>query len=283
MTADTADRDRVDARTDVSANASPIYTLFDVEPTDALTREHVLRLAAGVAGAVHVRGFSTPEVCSTVMRALAERPPLGTYDQRLIYPPIAKLGPAAYDFYAAHGLGEEYWIRAQEAVRARATLLDGTDPMDYALDRIRSAWGGEVTYAASHGRPMFAGMIREIANGAKLHFDEVTRESPGLLDATPASFLTLNWYLDMPEQGGEVSVYRHRWRPTDERHRDNYGYLPAAVVDEPVATVQPAPGDAVLFDSRNLHSIAPIAGAGRRVSLSFFLGITGLGPLHVWS
>jgi hypothetical protein len=271
------------ADNNVSANASPIYTLFDVESTDALSREHILRLYAGVLGAVRVRGFSSTETCAEIMRALADSPPLGTYDEQLIYPPIAKLGPAVYDFYVGRGLGEEYWVRAAEAVEIRRTLLHGSDPMDVALARLRDAWGGEVDYAPSHGRPMFAGMIREIGNGAKLHFDEVTRESPGLLDATPASFLTLNWYLSMPEQGGEVSVYRHRWRPADERFRDSYGYRLDAVADEPVAVVRPEAGDAVLFDSRNLHAIAPIGGAGRRVSLSFFLGATGLGPLHLWS
>ncbi len=271
------------ARSDVSANASPIYTLFDVETTDALTREHILRLGAGVLGAVRVRGFAAPHDCRAIMRELDRHPPLGTYDEQLIYPPIAKLGPAAYDCYVADGLGEEYWTRAAEAVQVRRTLLHGGDPMDHALARIRTAWGGPVEYASSGGQPMFAGMIREIANGAKLHFDEVTRESPGLLDVTPASFLTLNWYLATPEHGGELSVYRHRWRPMDERHRDSYGYLPAAVADEPVAMVHPCVGDAVLFDSRHLHAIAPPSGSGRRVSLSFFLGITGHGELQLWS
>lgn len=269
--------------TNVSANASPIYTLFDVEVTDALTREHILRLAAGVLGAVRVRGFAAPAECSAIMGELDRNPPLGTYDEQLIYPPIAKLGPAAYDCYVAHGLGEEYWERAAEARRVRATMLHGGDPMDHALEQIRAAWGDTVEYASSGSRPMFAGMIREIAQGAKLHFDEVTRESPGLLDHTPASFLTLNWYLATPEHGGELSVYRHRWRPLDERFRDNYGYLPAAVADEPVAQVRPQVGEAVLFDSRNLHAIAPIVGDGRRVSLSFFIGITGHGALQLWS
>jgi hypothetical protein len=94
-------------------------------------------------------------------------------------------------------------------------------------------------------------MIREISNGAKLHFDEITREFPGVLDETPASFLTLNWYLSMPETGGETSVFRHRWRPADERHRDGYGYgyAETVVADEPVATVRPDTGDAVIFDT----------------------------------
>ncbi|MFD0853045.1 2OG-Fe(II) oxygenase, partial [Actinomadura adrarensis] len=155
--------------------------------------------------------------------------------------------------------------------------------MDLAIDTIREAWGGPVTAATSRGRAMFSGMIREIREGAKLHFDEITREFPGILDHTPASFLSINWYLSMPEKGGETSVYRHPWHPRDERFRDGYGYLEDVVAGDPVATVRPETGDALIFDTRNLHLVRPVAGQGRRVSLSFFLGITGSGALQLWS
>ncbi|MFI0186142.1 putative 2OG-Fe(II) oxygenase [Streptomyces sp. NPDC017082] len=267
---------------DVSTNGSPIYTLFDVETTDSLTRDHILRLAAGVVGAVRVRGFSSLQDCRDVMSAL-ETCPLGAYDEALIYPRIAKLGPAAYDFYSAHGLDEHYWKHAEESVRTRSALLRGGDPMDLAAGRLREAWGDDLVPATSGGRPMFAGMIREITHGAKIHFDEVLREFPGALDEPPASFLTFNWYLSMPDAGGETVVHRHRWDPADERHRDGYGYAEASVAHLPAAVVAPETGDAVLFDSRNFHSVRPVAGAGRRVSLSFFLGVTGRGPLAIWS
>jgi 2OG-Fe(II) oxygenase superfamily len=267
---------------DISANNSPIYTLFDVETTDVLTRDHLLRLAVGVVGAVLIKNFSSRRDCDDIMAAL-ETCELGAYDEQLISPRIAKLGPAAYDFYSSHQLDERYWQHAAQARQTRSTLLRGTDPMDLALSRLREAWGDDIEPALTGGRPMFAGMIREINQGAKIHFDEITREFPGTLDETPASFLTINWYLAMPEGGGETSVFRHRWRPADEQYRDGYGYVDAAVAGEPMASLTPEVGDAAIFDTRNLHLVRPISGAGRRVSLSFFLGITGRGPLEIWS
>ncbi|MFF1561641.1 putative 2OG-Fe(II) oxygenase [Streptomyces sp. NPDC058279] len=267
---------------DVSTNASPIFTLFDAETVDELTRDHILRLAVGVLGAVRIRGFSTREECVDIMEGLDHRE-FGAYDENLIFPPIAKIGPAAYDFYGAHTLTEDYWKIADEARRLRGKLYHGSDPMDLAVDRVGWAWGDEIVPARSKGRDMFAGMIREIPNGAKLHFDEIVREFPDILDETPASFLTLNWYLSMPEQGGETRVYRRRWRPADESFRDGYGYDEKVVEEEPVAVVRPQTGDAVIFDSRNLHAVNEIGGEGRRVSLSFFLGVTGRGPLQIWS
>ncbi|ALC29381.1 MULTISPECIES: 2OG-Fe(II)-dependent halogenase WelO5 family protein [Streptomyces] len=267
---------------DISSNDSPIFTLFDSETADELTRDHILRLAVGVLGAVRIRGFSSPEECAAIMEGLDQRE-FGEYDQNLIFPPIAKIGPAAYDYYGAHTLTDAYWEDADEARRLRSKLYGGNDPMDVAVARVARAWGGEVEPARSRGREMFAGMIREIANGAKLHFDEIVREFPGIVDETPASFLTLNWYLSMPEEGGETRVYRRRWRPADEVYRDGYGYDEKVVEDEPVAVARPQTGDVVIFDSRNLHAVNAIGGEGRRVSLSFFLGVTGRGPLQIWS
>lgn len=270
------------AAQDVSANSSPIYTLFGAETTGALTRDHLLRLAVGTVGSVLVKCFLPREYCRDIMQALKDIP-LPSYDQDLIYPPILKLGPAAYDFYGANRLEAGYWEHARRAVRLRRNLYQGTDPMERAIDEVRRAWDGPVEPARSGGRPMFAGMIREIPEGAKLHFDEITRESPGTLDQTPASFLSLNWYLSMPESGGETSVYKHPWRPADERFRDGYGYSEEVVAGDPVATMRPETGDALIFDTRNLHLVRPIGGLGRRVSLSFFLGITGQGSLQLWS
>ncbi len=270
------------AQENVSANDSPIYTLFGAEVTNVLTRDTILRLAVGVAGAVLVKRFLPLHYARDIMCAL-EDIRLDSYDERLISPPILKLGPAAYDFYGKHALEAAYWEHARRAVRTRQCLLRGSDPMDVAVARLCDAWDGPVELARSRGRSMFAGMIREIREGAKLHFDEITRESPGLLDETPASYLSLNWYFSVPETGGETSVYKHPWHPRDEQHRDGYGYAESVVENDPVATVWPETGDALLFDTRNLHLVRPVNGPGRRVSLSFFLGVTGGGSLQLWS
>lgn len=272
----------ISAPENVSANDSPIYTLFGAEVTNVLTADTILRLAVGVIGAVLVKRFLPLRYARETMRAL-EDIPLDSYDEHLISPPILKLGPAAYDFYGKHALEAAYWDHAQRAVSIRRRLLPGSDPMDLAAARLRDAWGGPVEPARSGGRPMFAGMIREIHNGAKLHFDEITRESPGLLDETPASYLTLNWYFSVPEAGGGTSVFKHPWHPRDEQHRDGYGYAESIVANDPVATVRPETGDALIFDTRNLHLVRPVNGPGRRVSLSFFFGVTRGGSLQLWS
>lgn len=264
----------------VSTTDSPIYTLFETETADELTREQILRVSAGVLGAVIIEDFASTADCEHIMRNVEEHA-LGSYDEEIIYPPIAKLGPAAYDFYGEGSLDKRYWTVAADAAMARSTMMYGADPLDHAMDRVRAAWGDDVEPARCQGRPMFAGMIREMLNGAKLHFDEIVREFPGALDETPAGFVTFNWYLSTPESGGETLVYRRRWKPSDEHDRDGYGYSERLVHDEPVAVITPRAGTAAIFDSRNFHVVRKPH--GRRLSVSFFLGITGRGPLITWS
>lgn len=256
--------------------------MFDAETTDKLTRDQIMRLAVGLSGAVLIKNFSSRQDCDDIMAAL-ETCELGAYDEQLITPRIAKLGPAVNDLLPSGKLNDQYGQLCAQAIRIRSTLLRGSDPMELAISQLSEAWGGEVEHARNAGKPMYAGLIREINQGTRIHFDEITREYPHALDEIPASFMTFNWYLAMPAEGGDTSVFRHRWRPADEQYLDGYGYLDDVVEGEPVASFTPEVGDAAIFDSRNMHIVRPGIGPGRRVTVSFFVGITGRGPLEIWS
>ncbi|GGO95583.1 2OG-Fe(II)-dependent halogenase WelO5 family protein [Wenjunlia tyrosinilytica] len=264
----------------VSSPAIP--TLFSTEVADRLTADHITSLAAGSVGSVRIRNFFDSDQCVEVMRAL-ETCEMGTYDEQLVQPRIAKLGPAAYDFYGDGKLHDAYWEHAEQSTRVRSRLLNGSDPLDIAAKTLAEVWGDEVRPATSGGRDMFAGMIREINNGARMHFDEVIREFGGVMDQSPIAQIAFNCHLSTPFKGGEAVAYRRRWRPRDEDQRDGYGYDRALVEGEPAAIIRADLGDAVLFDPRNYHLVEPVEGGGRRVTLSFFIGITGRGPLCLWS
>lgn len=265
----------------VSSTESPIYTLFDLAVVDELDRKHLLDLFAGVLGSIRIRGFSTADEGAAIVEALADCP-MGSYNVQTVVPFIAKLGPAAYDFYGEHGLTDDYWGNSEESSRHRSKLMSGIDPLDYAVAKLSRAWGAPLRRATSGGREMFAGMIRETNGGMRLHWDEIAREFPGALDDMAVCQIAFNWYVSMPEQGGESVVYRHKWRPADEAHREGYGYQESVYADEPCVSTRPEAGDAVLFDPRNYHTVRPSV-AGRRISMSFFLGITGDGSLIYWS
>lgn len=266
----------------VASTATPVYTLFDSVVTDALDRDILARIGAGTLAAARIPNFFTPEQCNAVMKGL-ETCDMGSYDEQLVVPRIAKLGPATYDFYGHSALPAAYWEHTAQSETSRSGLLYGNDPLDEATDKLEKVWGGPVSRATSDGRPLFAGMIREINNSAKMHFDEVVREFPGVVDDTPVCQIAFNCHLSMPASGGESLVYRRAWKPSDEHHRDGYGYDESIVEGEPFAMVEANQGDAVFFDPRNYHLVRPNTSEGRRVTLSFFIGITSSGAMTIWS
>ena len=252
---------------------------FDVTHTDRLEPQHIHRLAAGLVAAVRVREFFTPAQCAQVMAAL-EGSVQGTYGSQGA-PKILKIGPSAYDIFSLHE--DTYWPEAARASSLRSTLLGGADPFAVAIGKVADMWRGPVRPARRGERDMFAGLIREINQGAIMHFDEIVCEMPGVIDELPVAQLAFNVHLSAPELGGETRVFRKRWRPDDEQFKDGYGYVPEVVGDEPRAYVRADVGDAVLFDSRNYHMVETTRGHGRRVALAFFLGLTGEGELVTWS
>ncbi|GGV91783.1 phytanoyl-CoA dioxygenase family protein [Streptomyces massasporeus] len=266
----------------VASTATPVYTLFESVVTETLDRDILARIGAGTLGAARVPGFFTTEQCDAVTKGL-DTCDMGSYDEQLVQPRIAKLGPATYDYYGNAELPPAYWEHTEQSDASRSGLLHGGDPLDAAVRNLEKVWGGRVARATSKGRPMFAGMIREINNGAKMHFDEVVREFPGVVDDTPVCQIAFNCHLSMPSSGGESLVYRRTWKPSDEQHRDGYGYAESIVADEPYARVEAAQGDAIFFDPRNYHLVRPNTSDGRRVTLSFFIGITSSGELTIWS
>ncbi|MGH8951608.1 MAG: hypothetical protein ACRDX9_09295 [Acidimicrobiia bacterium] len=152
-----------------------------------------------------------------------------------------------------------------------------------SLAGIAEAWGRPVQPATVAGRDLFAGTLREINAGARVHYDEVVREFPdGLFDQRVVAQLAFNLDLSVPEAGGQTCVWRRCWSPHDEVHRRGYGYNSEVIIEAQHVTVAPEVGDGVLFNPRHYHAVTA-AKRGRRIAVAFFLAITGGGQLVVWS
>ncbi|RMB56601.1 hypothetical protein D9543_10975 [Corynebacterium macginleyi] len=263
-------------------NPTPVYTKFEEKCSKELVKQDLVDLAAGTLSAIRVRGFFSKELCAEVMENL-QTVELGEYDQQVVSPRIAKLGPSAFDYYIDGGIGDEYWEHRDQSDEVRSALAKGIDPLVLAMEKISLCWGSDVRKSSINGRRLFAGMIREINEGARIHFDEIERELPNGLDDTPVAQLAFNCHLEMPKKGGEATIFRRRWMPQDEDNRDGYGYPYDLVKDQPYTSVRAEVGDAVIFDPRNYHRVETNKSPGRRVTLSFFMGLTADGILEIWS
>lgn len=255
--------------------------LFSAEVESPLRRRTLLRLAAGTLGAIRIPDMLPAETCRR-LAAQMDRAEFSTYDERRIWPPIPKFGPAVYDYYLDDELRPEYWQDARKAQEQWADLVGAEDPMDTLVAQISAAWGGPVTRATVGGRGLFAGMVRDLKGDLRMHFDEVVREFPDVFDATPVAQLGFNCYISLPEQGGELNVMRRRWRPADDASRIGFGWSQSIAAGEPALSLTPELGEGIFFDTRNYHFITPNTG-GRRLTLAFFVGVTADNRLIIWA
>ncbi|MGW1289974.1 2OG-Fe(II)-dependent halogenase WelO5 family protein [Streptomyces sp. NPDC002586] len=259
----------------------PLFTALDSE---SFTDRHLATLAAGTLAAVRVPDFLDPTVCQTAMTAL-DRLPTADYDPDRVPTPIVRFGPALNDYRTPDGRlnADRYWHDAETARTAWQRAGMRPDPIAISLARLGSAWGAAVAPATIGGRAVFGGTFREINAGALVHYDDINREFPdGLFDQEVVAQLAYNVWVAVPDAGGATTVWRHRWEPADEQHRQAYGYRAETVEHCQHISLTPRLGDALLFNPANFHSVEANP-TGRRIAFAVFLGLTTTGQLIVWS
>ncbi|MDT9689376.1 proline hydroxylase [Streptomyces sp. P9(2023)] len=258
--------------------------LFSTASAAAFTERHLARLTSGALAAVRVPNFLSTPSCEAAMAALG-RLPTADYDRSRVPTPIVRFGPALNDYRQPDGSldAARYWTDAEAARAAWHQAGMRPDPIAVSLARLGSAWGAAVAPATIGGRPVFGGTLREINSGALIHYDDINREFPnGLFDQETVGQLAFNVWVAAPKTGGMTTVWRHRWEPTDEQHREAYGYTPHTVAHSQSVSVTPELGDALLFNPANFHAVEPNP-SGRRIAFAFFLALTTTGQLIAWS
>lgn len=257
----------------------PFFSTVDAA---SITSWRISGLLAGRSAVLRIPMMLSPAICQDVVERLDDLS-LDLYDQRRVNPPIARFGPAINDFRSEGRLLDEYWEQASRAAQAWQAANLRCDPVRVSVEAFRQAWPGPVRMATNNGQELFAGMVREINGGAHVHYDDVVREFPlGAFDTEVVAQLAFNLYLSMPESGGETVVWRRRWEPADERHRNGYGYERSLVESCQSITVRPRVGDVLVFDPRNYHAVEPGNGA-RRIAVAFFIALGAQGELLIWS
>ncbi|MGW2090154.1 L-gamma-glutamyl-L-propargylglycine hydroxylase BesE [Streptomyces sp. NPDC001880] len=259
----------------------PLFTATDAPA--GFTDRHLAHLASGTLAAVRVPGFLDRPACASVLSGL-DRLPTADYDPVRVPTPIVRFGPALNDYRDQDGAldARRYWHDADTARAAWHRAGMRPDPIAVSLARLGSAWGAAVTSATIGGRAVFGGTLREINAGALVHYDSITREFPlGLFDQEVVAQLAFNVWVAVPGSGGATTVWRRRWEPADEMHREAYGYRPETVDGFQQVSLRPALGDALLFNPVNFHAVEP--NPGRRIAFAFFLALTTTGQLIAWS
>lgn len=257
---------------------------FSLLVASEFRREQIADLAAGRCAAIQVPGLFSVETCEEILAALS-KVEFDAYDAARVQPVVFRCGVGVSDYRVDGQLIDSYWPALEAAEETWNSLDLPYDPFAKCREALQAGWQNRVEIGRRSGRPLGAGVVREPNGGFQVHYDDVLREFVGdLLDSSLIAQFAFNLYLEVPEAGGETVVWRHRWHPADESFRlpHSYGYDRAAVGDAEFFELKPSVGEALLFDPRNYHAVAP-SGGGRRLALGFAVGLDDRGRLLTWA
>ncbi|KAF2223914.1 hypothetical protein BDZ85DRAFT_116284 [Elsinoe ampelina] len=267
-----------------------------------LTRQSFLDLLAGHTPLIKIPNFISSEQSTALFNHLS---PAFTPYIHATGPAVEKVGIAQFEFQAQsqsdfHSrTGDEkhrYFTAASQlqSLHSSLTAVTDTNLLDKFLSTVRSLvpeWDVDIA-TEPDGRRYFAGIFRKINGGTPIHCDwcpyDCLTEDWILSKVTCQA--VFNLYLSETD-GGETTVYDTQWTEEALRFRDEetYGYGSGLVEGRQKVTFKPRKGELWLFNSRNMHEVAPVKGEGMRVAMASFMGllpaeVTGGRPrLMFWS
>ncbi len=230
-------------------------------------------------GAVIIRGFYAKEHCREVIARIEQDSDRFVTTKEYVNAEGAKIALR----YIGPGLGQyvndrEGFFRESRIADAKFELLYRGLPDPRAM--VREMIGRllperRVIVAHEEGVPYGDAVIRMMLDGdeSALHRDSAMTYFKGwMVSQFPTQFSSLVCF-QMPESGGELSVFKRRWTPEDDERRPKgtTGYTASVVAGAEVCTIRPQEGDLYIFHPEVFHDIAASHGARARVNQGIFI------------
>ena len=233
-------------------------------------------------GAVIIRGFYTEEHCREVVDRIEQEPERFVTIKEFVNAEGEEIALR----YVGPGLGQyvddrEGFFRESRLADTKFDLLYGglPDPRVMVREMLgRLLPGRQVIVAHEDGVPYGDAVIRMMLDGdaSALHRDSAMTYFKGwMVSQFPTQFSSLVCF-QMPEAGGELSVFRRRWSPEDDESRPEgtTGYTESVVAGAGVCTIRPQEGDLYIFHPEVFHDIAPSHGSRARINQGIFIAIS---------
>lgn len=257
---------------------------YVITEDEALSLDAMHALLNREAIAVRVKRFIDATACRQISLGLQR----AGYDDYVNAPTVGRIGMSFFETTGSAELREHYFRTAIPNIQL---LRDACAPYQCPIDIFRCAldelWPHGAQLQTLGGRKMFAGLSRNMRPGTPLlaHHDIFARLAPESHEATSlVGQFAANVYADVPDQGGELLIWRDEISDDEflRRRGDMYG-MALEPLGTPDIVIRPATGDLILFNARKLHAVAPGTGSDR-LTLSCFVGFRGDGrPLTFWS
>jgi hypothetical protein len=245
-------------------------------------------LASNEIAAIQIDQFLSTQDLSTVIENMGKQK-IEWYANKEFQQ--GRIGINATGFGYDVGGKQKYFELTPQAAKSRDEIFnDASDPIGKII-KFFSSNGYNTSIATEpdmQNAPYFAGLIRAMGAKSTLHFDFAPNQLPGWSVSDAEEQFGLVLYLQMPKEGGELTVYNRPWQPEDESNnkdvgqKGRYGFTEDFIAGTPYVTILPKAGDLVVFKSRNFHQVAAINSDRPRLALTTFMSLKD-GSLSLWS
>ncbi len=175
---------------------------------------------------------------------------------------------------------EKYYTDALVNIKERKDACDpNSDPIEKLISQLNKIYVNGAKIASFDNKPMFAGIGRITKVNAQLLEDQphVDALHQHFLD----SQLSANFYLEVPERGGELEIWDYSPLTPNEismvsPNKDWRSELGNSIL------IKPQKGDLILINPRRPHAVRMFQ-EGKRISLSCFIGYKRGESLLLWS
>lgn len=233
-------------------------------------------------GAVIIRGFYETQHCRRIVDRIEQNPEQFVTEKEYTNAEGSRITLR----YIGPGLGQyvndmEGFFRESRLADTKFDLLyEGLpDPRMMVREMLgRLLPGHQVIVAHDNGERYGDAVIRIMLDGdeSALHRDSAMNYFKGwMVSRFPTQFSSLVCF-QMPESGGELSVFKRRWKPEDDEVtlEGTTGYSNSLVAGAEVCTVMPQEGDLYIFHPEVFHDIGRSFGARARINQGIFIAIS---------
>jgi hypothetical protein len=259
-----------------------------------LTAETLQALFDNRIPAIRVRGFASPEECAAVSAAIREVGLQHVYrfeskvGDKLSTIETGYIGLTHYNY--RHKPKQVYLDEVTEAYAYRDRVFERSfDGVQRMIDLVQAVSDVPVHVAEEPDGSglLYAGIIRDASTGGDLHADFAPYTARGLVVGGIDAQIGWNAWFEHPEEGGATTIHHAPWTEiiSGDEIPEQYPLERARVEGAETYTYRPAPGDAILFNTRNPHEIAGAAPGDTRSRLQVgsFIGRVPGGDLLLWS
>ncbi len=245
------------------------------------------QLANNDIPAIQIANFYSPDVLDTIVKNIFSQGIL--WYQNFEYKQ-GRIGVCATEYYSKLNGKAAYFALEPEHSRIRENIFSTTlDPVNKLIELFSISYKTNIAREPTMGNlKYFSGIIRAMQQKSTAHFDYATHQLPGWWVSNMEAQFGIVIYLQMPELGGELTIYNRPWIPEDDKYNQDVeekgpkGFDEGLLKNVPSTTITPHVGDVIIFSTRNFHQVDGINSDTIRLTCNSFVSLKD-NKLYLWS